>query len=90
MALDLYSADQLASPYFDQYMEVCARSPTNDTSFSDIWKLLGRGPYRGSNTKAGDLLDLQQRVLHRLIIFSVHQRKSSQEKIGEADPWLLN
>ena len=48
LALGLYSADQLMSPHFDQYMDLCDRSPTNDTSFSGMWEILGRGPYKGS------------------------------------------
>ncbi|KAJ9546851.1 hypothetical protein OSB04_019394 [Centaurea solstitialis] len=89
VSLGLYTNEMVDSPYFEQYISLCDHVPLEGTSFSKIWSQLGRRQYRRSNTKSGDLVNPEHRVLHRMIANTLNQRKSSQDKIGDFDLWLL-
>ncbi|KAJ9552446.1 hypothetical protein OSB04_016491 [Centaurea solstitialis] len=90
VSLELYTPGMVGMDYFEYYIGQCARAPPEGIDYSALWSQLGRGPYRRSNTKSGNLVDPEHRVLHRMIAYTVNQRKSSQDKIGDFELWLLH
>ncbi|KAJ9560080.1 hypothetical protein OSB04_005240 [Centaurea solstitialis] len=90
ISLRLYTVDMVRTDYFEDYIGHCAIAPPEDLDYSALWSQLGQGPYRRSNTKSGNLVDLEHRVLHRMIAYTLNQRKSSQDKIGDFELWLLH
>ena len=51
----------------------------------DIWTELGLGPFPASNTKVIQLKYPDHRVIHRMIVNTIHQRKSSHDKVDKID-----
>ncbi|KAJ9552514.1 hypothetical protein OSB04_016559 [Centaurea solstitialis] len=90
VSLGLYTAGMVGTDYFEYYIGQCALAPPEDLDFCDLWSQLGHGPYRRSNTKSGGLVDPEHRVIHRMIAYTLNQRKSSQDKIGDFELWLLH
>ncbi|KAJ9553009.1 hypothetical protein OSB04_017054 [Centaurea solstitialis] len=86
----LYTAGMVGTNYFEYYIGQCDQAPPEDLDYSELWSQLGHGPYRRSNTKSGGLVDPEHRVLHRMIAYTLNQRKSSQDKIGDFELWLLH
>ncbi|KAJ9561736.1 hypothetical protein OSB04_006896 [Centaurea solstitialis] len=90
ISLRLYTAGMVGTDYFEYYIGQCALAPPEGLDYSELWSQLGQGPYRRSNTKSGNLVDPEHRVLHRMIAYTLNQRKSSQDKIGDFELWLLH
>ncbi|KAJ9560730.1 LOW QUALITY PROTEIN: hypothetical protein OSB04_005890 [Centaurea solstitialis] len=90
ISLRLYTAGMVGTDYFEYYIGQCAIALPEDLDYSVLWSQLGHGPYRRSNTKSGNLVDPEHRVLHRMIAYTLNQRKSSQDKIGDFELWLLH
>ncbi|KAJ9541654.1 hypothetical protein OSB04_028160 [Centaurea solstitialis] len=90
ISLGLYTAGMVGTDYFEYYIGQCALAPPEDLDYNELWSQLGRGEYRRSNTKSGGLVDPGHRVLHRMIAYTLNQRKSSQDKIGDFELWLLH
>ena len=88
--LGLYTEAQVEQPGFKDYMAICEIEQPDDFSPSQAWHQMGHGPYSKSNTKAIRLIDPQHRLLHRMLVHTLRQRKAITEKVPESDMWLLS
>ncbi|KAJ9542591.1 hypothetical protein OSB04_029097 [Centaurea solstitialis] len=84
-----YLKEGVQGPFRDRQTAM-PLAPPEGLDYSVLWSQLGRGPYRRSNTKFGGLVDPEHRVLHRMIAYTLNQRKSSHDKIGDFELWLLH
>ena len=56
---------------------------------TDTWIELGIGPFTTSNTNVSQLKYTDHRVIHMMIVNTVHQRKSGHDKVDKIDLWIL-
>ena len=71
------------------FMDHCTLWKSAQTNLSEIWTELGLGPFSASNTKVSQLKYPDHRVIHRMLVNTAHQRKSSHDKVDLIDLWLL-
>ena len=87
--LGLYTKRPTEKLEYGDYMAICDIEQPHDFSSTEALSQLGNGTYSKSDTKASSLIDPQHRLLHRMLVHTLRQRKSITEKVLESDLWLL-
>ena len=87
--LGLYIEEEVRHRAFQTFLDRCALWKSDQTNLSEIWAELGLGPFSAPNTKVRRLKYPDHRVIHQMLVNTVHQRKSSHDKVDNIDLWLL-
>ena len=87
--LGLYTKDEVRHRDSRAFLDHCALWKTEQTNLSAIWTKIGLGPFCASNTKVSQLKYPDHRVVHRVLVNTVFQRKASHDKADKIDLWLL-
>ena len=85
LARGLYTRAKVKTPNFDDYLTTYVCGPDETFFVEEVWAILGRGQYRKSDTKVNKFLQLEHRVLHRMVVNSVALQTSSHKKINNYD-----
>ena len=89
MNIGLYIEDEVRHKAFLPFLTRCEFWKSDQTNLSEIWAEIGLGPFSASNPKVSQLKYPDYRVVHRMIVNTVHQRKSSHDKVDKIDLWIL-
>ena len=85
----MYTEDEVRHKGFLPFLNRCDFWKSDQTNLSEIWSEIGLGPFSASNTKVSPLKYPDHRVLHQMLVNTVHQRKSIHDKVDKIDLWIL-
>ena len=89
IALGVYREAQTRLEFFYVFMASCTLWKDERANLANTCTELRLGPFTVSSTKVSQWKFLDHRVIHRMLVNIVHQRKSSHDKVDKIDLWIL-